>query len=382
MPFSLSAKARGPDPRHGHPHFPTPGRYPPPVLASFQMLPEQPADELLDSIRIADELGFYGCYSADEIYHKDGWMLLAAAARGTERIRLGPCVAPIYMRDPTYVAQLAATLDELSGGRAEVVFGIGNIAMLQQYGVEWKGTRPIARLREAHQVMRTMLDDGSLDFAGDFYAYSGLSTAARPVQEHLPLKIGAMGGPKSMELAGEIADGLHTACAYSPEALEYAVGRFEAGAERAGRSRDSRDRLDLGDSLLGAIAADGEAARRAGRILTAFYIPSMPPALLARHGIALDEVAPINEAFAAGDVKRALAATPDAIADRLVVAGTPDDWLRWLTETYAAAGLDHALVSFTDPFTLRSWAGLEVDGLPTLPEQIRLFGEHVLPQLG
>jgi 5,10-methylenetetrahydromethanopterin reductase len=348
------------------------------VLASFQMLPEQPADELLDSIRIADELGFYGCYSADEIYHKDGWMLLAAGTRQTERIRLGPCVAPIYMRDPTYVAQLAATLDELSDGRAEVVFGIGNIAMLQQYGVKWKGTRPIARLREAHQVMRTVLDEGSIDFAGDFYVYSGVSTAARPVQEHLPLKIGAMGGPKSMELAGEIADGLHTACAYSTEALGYAVGCFEAGVERAGRSRD---RLDLGDSLLGAIAADGEAARRAGRILAAFYIPSMPPALLDRHGIALDEVAPINEAFAAGDVKRALAATPDAIADRLVVAGTPDDWLRWLTETYSAAGLDHALVSFTDPFTLHSWAGVEVDGLPKLPEQIRLFGEHVLPQL-
>jgi 5,10-methylenetetrahydromethanopterin reductase len=98
------------------------------VLVSFQMLPEQPADELLDSIRIADQLGYYACYSADEIYHKDGWMLLAAAAGKTERVRLGPCVAPIFMREPTYVAQLAATLDELSDGRAEVVFGIGNVA--------------------------------------------------------------------------------------------------------------------------------------------------------------------------------------------------------------------------------------------------------------
>jgi 5,10-methylenetetrahydromethanopterin reductase len=282
------------------------------------------------------------------------------------------------MRDPTYVAQLAATLDELSAGRAEVVFGIGNIAMLQQYGVKWKGTRPIARLREAHQVMRTFLDEGSQDFAGDFYVYSGVTTAARPVQEHLPLKIGAMGGPKSMELAGEVADGLITACAYSREALGYTLECFEAGIELAGRSRDG---LDLGDSLLGAIAADGEAARRAGRILAAFYIPSMPPALLERHGIAPDEVAPVNEAFAAGDVKRALTATPAAIADRLVVAGTPEDWLQWLTDTYAPAGLDHALVSFTDPFTLRSWASVEIEGLPTLPEQVRLFGERVLPQL-
>ena len=348
------------------------------MLASFQMLPEQPADELLDAIQSADELGFHACYSADEIYHKDAWLLLGAAASRTERVRLGPCVTPIFMRDPTYVAQLAATLDELSGGRAEIVYGIGNIAMLEQYGVEWRGTRPMARLREAHHVMRTVLDEGSIDFAGDFYEYSGVTTMARPVQERLPLKIGAMGGPKSMELAGEIADGLLTACAYSPESLEYVVGCFAAGAERAGRSPET---LDLGDSLLGAIAPDGEAAKRAARVLAAFYIPSMPPALLERHGIGLDEVAPVIDAFAAGDVKRALATTPDSLADRLVVAGTPDDWLGWLTETYAPSGMTHALVSFADPFTLRTWAGVEVDGLPSLPEQVRLFGESVLPEL-
>src|SRR5204863_2269758 len=179
------------------------------MLVSFQMLPEQPAPELLDAVALADELGYYGCYSADEIYHTDAWLLFAAAAHRTERIRLGPCVAPIYMREPTYVAQLAATLDELSGGRAEVVFGSGNIAMLEQYGVAWRGTRPIARLREAHQVMRTVLDERAIDFKGDFYSYTGVTTAARPLQEHPAQQVGAKGGPKSMPLAGEIADGLH-----------------------------------------------------------------------------------------------------------------------------------------------------------------------------
>jgi 5,10-methylenetetrahydromethanopterin reductase len=343
---------------------------------SFQMLPEQRASELLEAIALADRLGYYACYSADEIYHKDAWLLFAAAADRTERIRMGPCVSPIYMREPTYIAQLAATLDELSDGRAEVVFGIGNLAMLEQYGVEWSGTRPIARLREAHRVMRTLLDDGAIDFEGDFYSYRGVTTAARPIQEHLPLKIGAMGGPKSMEVAGEIADGLHTACAYSPEALDYAVDHCRIGAERAGRAVAQ---LDLGDSLLGAIAPDADVARRAGRVLAAFYIPSMPPALLERHGIDPERVKGINDAFADGDVPRALQLTPDDIADRLMVAGTPDDWVRWLTGTYAPAGLNHALVSFTDPFTLESWAGISIDGLPSLCEQVRMVGEEVLP---
>jgi len=258
------------------------------MKVSVQLIPEQPAEELLAVVQAADELGYYACYSADEIYHKDAWLLFAATARQTERIRLGPCVAPLYMRDPTHVAQLAATVDELSGGRAEVVLGIGNLAMLAQYGIEWQGTRPIGRLREATRVIRTLLDEGTIDFEGEFFAYAGVSSAARPVQEHVPVKLGAMGGPKSMQLAGEISDGLHTACAYSTEALRYAVHHFKVGAARGGRDAD---RLDLGDSLLGAIAPDPDVARRAGRILAAFYIPSMPPALLARHAIEPGEVA-------------------------------------------------------------------------------------------
>jgi 5,10-methylenetetrahydromethanopterin reductase len=348
------------------------------VQVSLQLIPEQPASELLAAIEIADEVGYYACYSADEIYHKDAWLLFAAAAGRTERIRLGPCVAPIFMRDPSHVAQLAATLDELSGGRAEVVLGIGNIAMLEQYGIEWRGARAIGRLREAHHVVRTLLDEGSIDFQGDFFGYRGVATAARAVQQRVPVKIGAMGGPKSMELAGEVADGLHTACAYSAEALRYAVGRFRAGAERAGRQIAG---LDLGDSLLGAIAPDGSIARRASRILASFYIPSMPPALLKRHGIDPGEVASVNAAFTAGDIQAALDGTPDELADRLVVAGTPDDWVTWLTGNFLPAGLNHALISFADPFTLKAWAGREIPGLPDLTEQARLFGETVLPRL-
>jgi 5,10-methylenetetrahydromethanopterin reductase len=140
------------------------------LLVSLQLIPEQPTAQLLDAVRIADELGFHACYSADEIYHKDGWLLLAAAAAQTNRIRLGPCVGPLYLRDPTYIAQLAATLDELSAGRAEVVLGIGNIAMLEQYGVAWRGTHPIAQLREAHHVIRTLLDTGTIDWDGEFFS--------------------------------------------------------------------------------------------------------------------------------------------------------------------------------------------------------------------
>ena len=51
------------------------------MLVSFQMLPEQPAAELLEAATLADQLGYHACYSADEIYHKDAWLLFAALAQ-------------------------------------------------------------------------------------------------------------------------------------------------------------------------------------------------------------------------------------------------------------------------------------------------------------
>ena len=107
----------------------------------------------------------------------------------------------------------------------------------------------------------------------------------------------------------------------------------------------------------------------------------MPSGLLERHGLEPERVAAVTEAFTAGDVQRALEATPEDVADQLMVAGTPEHWVRWLTETYAPAGLNHALVSFSDPFTLRAWAGIDIEGLPGLGEQVRIVGEQVLPEI-
>jgi 5,10-methylenetetrahydromethanopterin reductase len=56
---------------------------------SYQLLPEQPLDEVLEVIELIDELDFWACYSADEAYHKDMWSIFAAAAGRTTRLRMG-----------------------------------------------------------------------------------------------------------------------------------------------------------------------------------------------------------------------------------------------------------------------------------------------------
>jgi 5,10-methylenetetrahydromethanopterin reductase len=349
------------------------------VRFSYQLLPEQPLDELLDTLELLDQLGFWACYSADETYHKDMWVLFGAAAARTSRLRLGSEVSGIILRDPTLIAQQIATLDELTNGRAELVFSTGNFALLKQYRVPLERTqRPIRRLREAHEVMARFLAEGQIDYEGDFYSYAGLFTAARATQAPFPIKLGGMRGPRSFELAGEIADGLHMAAAYSREALDFTADAFRRGAARAGRDFS---KLDLANNMLGAIAEDREAAREAARVVAAFYLSSMPPELLLRNGVEPKDVAPAVDAFNAGDVETALALTPQEIGDALSVAGTPQDWIDKIERDLIPSGFGHLLVTFADPFLVESWAGLSIDGLPSLDDQIRLFHGSVMPAL-
>src|SRR5262249_24829519 len=135
------------------------------------------------------------------------------------------------------------------------------------------------------------------------------------------------------------------------------------------------------DNMLGAIAEDADAAREAARVVAAFYLASMPPELLLRNGVEPEEVAPAIAAFNAGDVQRALALTPPAVGDALSVAGTPDDWIGKIERDFRPSGFTRLLVTFADPYLVESWAGIAIDGLPSLDDQIRLFHDSVLSAL-
>ena len=145
------------------------------MRVSVELLPDASAAEVLAAIRAADASPIDTVFCVDEIYHRDAWLLLAAAARETTRVRLGPGVAHITLRDPLLVAQQLATLDELSGGRAVAAFSVGNLAMLEQFGRDPSAVRPAPRIREAHRAMRELLDTGSVDAAGEFASYAASS---------------------------------------------------------------------------------------------------------------------------------------------------------------------------------------------------------------
>lgn len=342
---------------------------------SYVMLPDYPLAESIEMIKTADELGYHAVYSVDETWHKDMWILFAAAADKTTRIRFGPNLTPIGLREPTLVCQALATLDELTGGRTECVFSIGNFGLLHQYGMDWSKMKPLSRVKEAHRVMRTFLDEGAITFEGEFYRYSGLFTFARPVQERVPLLIGAMRGPKSFQVAGEISDGCHHALSYSKEAYEYMIENVQVGAERAGR--DWRE-LDLGAWCVTVCGPDSAEAKRTARTMVAFYISAMPHEQLERHGIDPADMAPIVEALGGGELDRALELTSPEVAEKLSIAGTPDECAARIREI-ESTGVNHMILCITDPAIVKTFTGRDVS-VPDCQGQLRLIAEQVMPQ--
>lgn len=343
---------------------------------SYVMLPDYPLKESLASIKKADELGYYAVYAADETWHKDLWLLFAAAAADTTQIRMGPSVSGVTLREPTLIAQAVATLDELTDGRAEAVLSSGNFGLLAQYGIDWAHTKPLSRVKEGVAVMRTLLDDGTITFDGEFFKYNGLFTFARPVQEHLPLKMGAMRGPKSFEVAAEFSDGCHHALSYTREAYDYMVKHCTIGAERAGKNVQD---LDLGAWVVFSVGEDSATAKDAARSMVGLYASSMPNEQLRRNGVEPEEVAPILAALGAGDLAKGIELTSADLADRLSIAGTPEECVEKISREIEPTGINHMILAITDAALVKALMGREIEGAADVNTQLQLVHDRVMP---
>jgi 5,10-methylenetetrahydromethanopterin reductase len=227
--------------------------------------------------------------------------------------------------------------------------------------------------------MRTFLDEGTINFKGDFFEYTGLFTAARPVQDRIPLLMGGMKGPRSFITAGEIADGLHHALSYSREAYDYVVENVRTGASNAGRDFDS---LDIGAWVVTVVGEDSAAAKQAARILVAFYISSMPPEQLERHGITPEEVAPVVEALGAGDVAKAIELFRPELSEKLSVAGTPEECVEKIKGDIEPAGVNHMILALSDAHLVEFFSGQKVENVPDIRGQLKLVAERVVPAFG
>jgi probable F420-dependent oxidoreductase len=136
----------------------------------------------------------------------DPWVSLATAAAVTDRIGLGTAVALPAESDPITLAKTIATVDHLSGGRVTVGAGFGwNTDELADHGVPAGQRRAV--LAEYVAAMRALWTQPEAAYDGKFVSFGPCWAFPKPVQAHLPLIIGAGGGPRTFEWIAQYADG-------------------------------------------------------------------------------------------------------------------------------------------------------------------------------
>lgn len=151
------------------------------------------AEEIgLDSVWVGDHL----LYRGDGLPDRgpwDAWSTLAALAAVTERVELGPLVAATSFHNPALLAKKAATVDEISGGRLILGLGAGwNEAEYRAYGFPFD--HRVSRFEEAFAIIRGLLRDGHVDFAGTYHqAEDCLLVPRGPRPAGPPLMVGSMG---------------------------------------------------------------------------------------------------------------------------------------------------------------------------------------------
>jgi F420-dependent oxidoreductase-like protein len=209
--------------------------------------PVRPWEEILELTRHCEATGWDGVYFADHFMPNgpdatplDGdtlecWSVMAALAAAVPRLRLGTLVSSVTYRHPAVLANIAAAVDRISGGRLLLGIGAGwqeneHVA----YGIELGSVKErLDRFDEACQVLTSLLREPRTTFAGEHYRLTEAPNQPAPVQERLPILIGGGGEKRTMRMAAQYADEWNAWT--TPEVLAHKVGVLRRHCDDLGR---------------------------------------------------------------------------------------------------------------------------------------------------
>jgi len=219
---------------------------------SFWPIARQSFDDVLTLARHVERTGWDGIWYADHFMPNEPdpyaepchevWSTLSALAALVPRLRIGPLVLGNTYRHPAVVANMAATLDHISGGR--VVLGLGGGWQANEheaYGLAFHsvGTR-LRMLDEACQVIKALFNERSANFQGRYYQLRDAPMQPKPLQDPLPLMIGGGGEKVTLRIAAQYADEWNV---WGDVArLRQKMGVLDAHCERVGREPASVQR--------------------------------------------------------------------------------------------------------------------------------------------
>lgn len=293
------------------------------------------------------DAGFTDLWSA-EVAGTDAFTPLALAAAWQPELRLGTAIAPVFTRGPALLAMTAAALAEAAPDR----FALGIGASSPVVAGDWNAadfTEPYGRTRDMLRFLRAALGGAAVDEKYDTFAVRRFRLERPPVTPP-PILLAAL-RPRMLRLAAAEADGVilnWLAAADLPQVLA------ELAAAGTG--------FEVAARVFVCPTDDADYARTLGRRLIATYLTVPAYADFHRWLGRAAVLAPMWQAWAAGDRRAALAAIPDSLVDDLVIHGSPQR-CRDGVEAYAAAGVGTPVMALLPTPQLQAGGARELRGL-------------------
>ncbi len=294
--------------------------------------------EIVDLVVLAESLGYESAWVA-EGHGGDQFAILAACAMRTSRIILGTSISSVFVRSAPTIAMAASSMVDLCDGR--FILGLGSSHKAQvgpEHGVPY--SKPLTRTRETVAIVRTLLRDGQVRFAGQTIRIENFDLWYTPRHQNVPLYLSAV-FPKGIALCGEIADGIILTRSTLNTAAPVRTQLTEA-ARRAGRDPGRIAVTTLLPTAVGETRSDARAMLRPGLAFYAGFFPRYNK-LMAEQGFAA-EAAAIADAWSHGDRQATERAVSDAMIDATSIAGTPED-CRMRLAAYRQSGIDVPIIS-------------------------------------
>ncbi|WP_411104489.1 LLM class F420-dependent oxidoreductase [Streptomyces sp. cmx-4-9] len=329
-----------------------------------------------DPRRAADEAAALETAGLDAVWVAEAWgfdspTIMGYLAARTERMKIGSAIVNVYSRTPALIAQTAAGLDAVSGGRA--LLGLG--ASGPQVVEGWHGKpydKPLGRTRETVELCRRIWRRETIDHHGitdmPLPAAKGgrhgkpLKILTRPVRDRIPVYVASL-GPANVAMTAEIADGWLPTL-FLPEKAGAVWG--SALAEGAARRPPELGPLQTVAGGLLAIGEDAAAARDLARPQIALYVGGMgAPGKNFYNDLAVaygygDQARRIQELYLSGRKRDAAAAVPDEFCELMTLCG-PAGYVRERVEAFREAGVTMLNVTPVGPEparlieTVKSW---------------------------
>lgn len=299
-------------------------------------LPDAPVDPVELAVR-AESLGYASVW-AGELWGTDAFVTLASIAAVTDRVALGPAIVNVFSRTPATLAMAAATLDDVSGGRARLGVGASTAQAIEGlHGLSYD--RPVRRSHEAMAIVRRLLAGGDdpVDYDGQVLSVHDVP----PLDADVALYNAAL-GPANRRATGRLADG------WIPHNVPFdgLADAFEVLADAARDAGRDPDDIRVAPYVPTAVADDEGTARDQLRAHVAYYVGSGRGYRRAVATAFPEATADVAERWDRGDRGAARDAVTDAMIDALGVAGTPETAARRFHEVASLPVVDEPLLVF------------------------------------